>query len=255
MKTNNLQSVKDGGRSSFTLIELMVVVSIIAILASMLLPALSKARSVARGISCVSNLKQLGTAAELYRGDNGDWYLPCTMPATITTYTKWPVHLADYANVPQKFDASNRLLLPIESVFLCPESRKMAIDAGNILGNISDTYVSYGFNLVGLTNNGTAGSLTNTSGSIKSLPSPPESTMFLVDNGTITYPYGYFSVTINVAYKYIKHGNFGNLVFLDGHTETRTLREIVPGGFAGANAAKYMFQPWFYGNQSFFTKQ
>jgi prepilin-type processing-associated H-X9-DG protein len=62
-------------------------------------------------------------------------------------------------------------------------------------------------------------------------------------------------VTINIAYKYIKHGKFGNLVFLDGHTETRTLMEIVPGGFAGANAAKYMFQPWFYGNQSFFTKQ
>ena len=87
-------------KKSFTLIELLVVIAIIAILAGMLLPALSKARAKAQSIKCISNLKQYALWFNLYANDNND-----ALPGVTDCRDEgeksmaWWITLHDYANL------------------------------------------------------------------------------------------------------------------------------------------------------------
>ena len=96
-------------KKQFTLIELLVVIAIIAILAAMLLPALSAARERARNANCVSKLKQIGLAAFMYSGDNKDY-----MPINIADSSKGYIYsMGTYMQSPQPANPvqpTNRLI-------------------------------------------------------------------------------------------------------------------------------------------------
>jgi len=90
-----MHSEKSNWQWGFTLIELLVVIAIIAILAAMLLPALSRAKQAARRASCISNLKQQGTAWRLYLDDNDVRFpdqrgLKSALPGGYKPWSSWP---------------------------------------------------------------------------------------------------------------------------------------------------------------------
>ena len=78
-------------RHGFTLIELLVVIGIIAILASLLMPALARAKQKANGIKCLSNIRQVGMAATMYAGDHEN-----ELPPRFPRPTSWIVSMQKY---------------------------------------------------------------------------------------------------------------------------------------------------------------
>jgi prepilin-type N-terminal cleavage/methylation domain-containing protein len=121
-------------RRGFTLVELLVVIAVIAILAALLLPALSRAKEAGRRTSCTNNLRQVNLAIHLYAQDYGD-----SLPV-LPEPNPYPNGVgAYYKQLVKSYLGLSGLALPNETVFTCPADQTLKLQ-------VSHAFTSYTFN-------------------------------------------------------------------------------------------------------------
>ena len=220
-------------RSNFTLIELLIVIAIIAILASMLLPALNKARNTAKNAGCVNNLKSLGIAQAFYSNDFYEWIVQGRSAAF---GTEWFNMLS--GGLPGSVKYVPYVWNKTKGTFVCPSAvRGFGDDPAPV--RYAYTHFAINFQLAGCYSGSATPTVTNRMRKISALTVPSKA-MLLADNlrtnqfrsdytDFCAYRHGSDDPrpldVSSPAITYLK--GKCNFLFMDGHVNGLTAKEIL----------------------------